>query len=160
MEGKPVSASQSLLSELALPNDTNGLGTILGGKIMHLVDIAGAVAASRHCRQFVVTASFDHMDFLQPVLVGELITLRSSVNRVFNTSMEVGVKVFAEGMQDVNGPRHVASAYLTFVALDKKRQPFVVPKIIPGTDEEKRRYEQAGKRREYRLAHKAERMQR
>jgi acyl-CoA hydrolase len=154
MEGRPVKASQSYLSELALPNDVNGLGTLLGGRIMHLVDIAGAVAAARHARQFVVTAAFDHMSFLEPVYEGELIVLRASVNRAFNTSMEVGVKVYAENMRAQEEQRHVASAYLTFVALDRNRQKHPVPPVIAETDEEKRRYQQAGYRREYRLAHR------
>ena len=153
MEGKPVRASQSTLSELALPNDANGLGTLLGGKLMHLVDIAGALAAARHSRQFVVTASMDHMDFREPVMIGELVVLRASVNRAFRTSMEVGVKVWAENMRTAYN-RHVASAYLTFVALDKDRNSIPVPPLEPETDEERRRYEEAGERREYRLANR------
>ncbi len=151
MEGRPVSESQSTLSELALPNDANGLGTLLGGKIMHLVDIAGAIAANRHSRQFVVTASFDHMDFLEPVMIGQLVTLHASVNRAFRTSMEVGVKVYAEDLRTA-ATRHVASAYLTFVALDEQRRPLPVPPAIPQSPEEERRYEEAGQRREQRLA--------
>ena len=150
MDGKPVQASYSDLSELALPNDANSLGTLLGGKIMHLVDIAGALAAVRHSRHFVVTASFDHMDFLEPVFIGELVVLRAAVNRAFRTSMEVGVKVSAENLQS-GEVRHVASAYLTFVAVDKNRKPLQVPPAVPETDDEKRRYEQAGERRAYRL---------
>ena len=153
MEGKPVRASQSTLSELALPNDANGLGTLLGGKLMHLVDIAGALAAARHSRQFVVTASMDHMDFREPVMIGELVVLRASVNRAFRTSMEVGVKVWAENMRTAYN-RHVASAYLTFVALDKDRNSIPVPPLEPETDEEKRRYAEAGERREYRLTNR------
>lgn len=154
MEGRRVQASQSYLSELALPNDVNGLGTVLGGRIMHLVDIAGAVAAARHARQFVVTAAFDHMSFLEPVYEGELIVLRSSVNRAFRTSMEVGVKVYAENMRAQDDQRHVASAYLTFVALDEHRKPQLVPPVITENDDERRRYDQAGERRAYRLAHR------
>src|SRR6185295_19126150 len=90
LEPKPVSASKSEYSELALPNDANTLGNLLGGKVMHLVDLAGAIAAVRHARCPVVTASIDHMNFLHPIRIGQLVTLRSSVNRVFNTSMEVG----------------------------------------------------------------------
>jgi acyl-CoA hydrolase len=153
MEGRSVSESRAVLSELALPNDANGLGAVLGGKIMHLVDIAGAIAAARHSRRFVVTASFDHMDFLHPVLIGQLIVLRASVNRAFRTSMEVGVKVFAEDLRS-DEKRHVASAYLTFVALDDERRPTPVPPVVPETDEDQRRFEQAGARRAYRLAHR------
>ena len=156
MDPKPVRESQSTLSELALPNDVNGLGTLLGGKIMHLVDIAGAIAAGRHSGQFVVTASFDHMDFVEPVYVGELIVLRASVNRVFRTSMEVGVKVYAENLRTAED-RHVASAYLTFVALDEERRPIPVAPALPESEDEKRRYEEAQGRREGRLAHRARR---
>ena len=99
MHGKPVKESQSEYSELALPNDANVLGHVLGGKVMHLVDLAGALAALRHARCPVVTASVDHMSFLHPVRIGELIMLRSSVNRVFRTSMEVGVKVWVEDLR-------------------------------------------------------------
>src|SRR5581483_2534527 len=96
VEGKPVRESVSEYSELALPNDANGLGAVLGGKVMHLVDLAGAMAAMRHARRPVVTASVDSLHFLHPVHPGELIVLRSSVNRVFRTSMEVGVYVTTE----------------------------------------------------------------
>ena len=151
MQGKPIRESYSELSELALPNDANGLNTLLGGKVMHLVDIAGALAAVRHCRCFCVTASFDQMDFLEPVHIGNLVVLRASVNRAFRTSMEVGVKVFAEDLRSAK-TRHVASAYLTFVAVDTNHGTVPVPPAIPETDEEKRRYEEAGERRAQRLA--------
>src|SRR5713226_7925577 len=119
---KTVRESRSELSELALPNDANGLGNLLGGRLMHLMDIAGALAASRHARAYVVTASFDHMNFLAPVRIGQLVLLYSSVNRAFRTSMEVGVKAYVEDLR--TGERsHVASAYLTFVALDADRKP-------------------------------------
>ena len=151
MEGKTVNESYSELSELALSNDANGLNTLLGGKIMHLVDIAGAIAAARHSRCFCVTAAFDHMDFREPVYIGNLLVLRAAVNRVFRTSMEVGVKVFAEDLRAAN-VRHVASAYLTFVAVGANREALPVPPVIPESDVEKRRYEEAAERRAYRLA--------
>ena len=151
MEGKPVHASASEYSEFALPNDANGLGNVLGGKVMHLVDLAGALVAMRHARRPVVTASVDSLSFLHPVHIGQLMILRSSVNRVFRTSMEVGVKVFAENL--MTGERlHTCSAYLTFVALDENRKATPVPPAIPETEEEERRYRQAGERREFRLA--------
>ena len=151
LEGKPVSASVSEYSELALPNDANGLGAVLGGKVMHLVDLAAAMAGMRHARTPVVTASVDSMSFLHPVHIGELIVLRSSVNRVFRTSMEVGVYVTTENL--MTGRRlHTCSAYLTFVALDKQGKATPVPPVIPETEEEKRRFREAGERREYRLA--------
>jgi len=149
--GKPVRESVSEYSELALPTDANGLGNVLGGKVMHLVDLAGAMAAMRHARRPVVTASFDHMDFLHPIRIGQLIVLHSQVNRVFRTSMEVGVKVVAENL--MTGEKlHTCSAYVTFVALDSERRPTAIPPVIPETEEERRRYKEAAERRAYRLA--------
>ena len=150
MQGKPVRESQSEYSELALPNDANVLGHVLGGKVMHLVDLAGALAALRHARCPVVTASVDHMNFLQPVRIGELIMLRSSVNRVFHTSMEMGVKVWVEDLR-TGERKHASSAYLTFVAIDAGGKCMPLVPVIPETSEEKRRFEEALRRREYRL---------
>ena len=150
MDPKFVRESLSEYSELALPNDANGLGNVLGGKVMHLVDLAGALAAVRHARCPVVTASVDYMNFLHPVRIGQLILLRSSVNRVFRTSMEVGVKVFVEDLQ-TGAVRHTSSAYLTFVALDASGNRVEVPQVIPETEDERRRYEEAARRRGYRL---------
>ena len=152
MPGRLVRESASEYSELALPNDANGLGNLLGGKIMHLVDLAGAIAAMKHfCRNPVVTASVDHMDFIHPVRIGQLVRLRASVNRAFNTSMEVGVKVWVEDL--IHGEeRHVSSAFLTFVAVTREGRSVPVPPVIPETDDEIRRYEQAGERRRYRLS--------
>jgi acyl-CoA hydrolase len=148
-----VRESESDYSELALPNDANTFGNLLGGKIMHLVDLAGAIAAMKHCRNPVVTASVDHMDFIHPVRIGQLVRLRASVNRAFRTSMELGVKVWVEDLV-TGAERHVSSAYLTFVAIDANGQRVPVPPVIPETEEEKRRYEEAGARREYRLSRK------
>jgi acyl-CoA hydrolase len=151
MEGKPVRESISEYSELALPNDANGHGNLLGGRVMHLVDLAAAMAAMRHARRPVVTASVDSLHFLHPVHISELVILRSSVNRVFRSSMEVGVKVETENL--MTGKRvHTCSAYLTFVALGEDKRATAVPPVIPETEEEKRRYREAGERREYRLA--------
>ncbi len=153
MTGKPVRESVSEYSELALPNDVNQLGNVLGGKVMHLVDLAGALAAIRHARRPVVTLSVDSLRFLHPVHSGELVILQSSVNRVFRTSMEVGVKVTTENL--LTGHRlHTCSAYLTFVALDENGKPTPVTPAVPETEEEQRRYREAGARREYRLAHR------
>jgi acyl-CoA hydrolase len=153
VEGRFVRESASEYSELALPNDANGLGNLLGGKIMHLVDLAGAIAAIKHARSPVVTASVDHMDFIQPVHIGQLVRLRASVNRAFRTSMEVGVKVWVEDL--IRGEElHVSSAFLTFVAVTKEGERVLVPPIIPETEDERRRYERAGVRREQRLAHR------
>ena len=151
MDSKFVRESQSEYSELALPDDANTLGNLLGGRVMHLVDLCGALAAIRHTRMPVVTASIDYMTFLHPIRIGELVFLRSTVNRVFRTSMEVGVKVFVENLQ-TGEVKHTSSAYLTFVALDTEGNPVAAPQVIPETDEEKRRYEEAAERRELRLA--------
>ncbi len=148
---KPVRESQSEYSELALPNDANGLGNVLGGKVMHLVDLAAAMAAIRHARRPCVTASVDSLHFLHPVRIGQLLVLRSSVNRVFRTSLEVGVKVDTETL--MTGEKlHTCSAYLTFVALDETGRAVEIPPVVPETEEELRRYREAGERREYRLA--------
>src|SRR5690349_8505632 len=151
MHGKFVRESVSEYSEIALPNDANGLGHVLGGKVMHLVDLAAALAAIRHARRPVVTASVDSLHFLHPVRIGELIVLRSSVNRVFRTSMEVGVQVETEELM-TGRKLHTCSAYLTFVALDEDRKAVEIQPVVAESEEEKRRYREAGERREYRLA--------
>jgi acyl-CoA hydrolase len=147
MMPRPVGDSQSEMNEIVLPNDTNPLGALLGGRLMHWIDLAGAMAAHRHSRNYVVTAAIDHLDFWTPVHVGDLVILRSSVNRVFNTSMEVGVKVWVENYL-LDQCQHVSSAYLTFVAVDGGGRHVPVPAVIPETDEQRRRYEDAGRRRE------------
>src|SRR6202045_5313702 len=114
---RPVRESISEMTQIVLPNDANPLNALLGGRLMHWIDLAGAMAAHRHSRQYVVTASIDHLDFLVPVRVGDFVVLRSSVNRVYHTSMEVGVKVWVENYL-LDSCQHVSSAYLTFVAID------------------------------------------
>src|SRR5579871_2443609 len=153
---RPVKDSQSEMAEIVLPNDANPLNALLGGRLMHWIDIAGALAAHRHSRNYVVTAAIDHLDFVVPVHVGDLVILRSSVNRAFHTSMEIGVKVWVENY--IAGTRqHVSSAYLTFVAVDRNGRHLPVPPVIPETEEEKHRYEDAGRRRELRQAELARR---
>jgi len=156
MRPRPVRESTSEMTEIVLPNDANVLNALLGGRLMHWIDLAGAMAAHRHSRQHVVTASIDHLDFLVPVRVGDFVILRSSVNRVFHTSMEVGVKVWVENYR-AEESRHVSSAYLTFVAVDVAGNRLPVPPVIPETEEEKRRYEGAARRREIRRAESARR---
>jgi acyl-CoA hydrolase len=151
--GRTVRETQSDYAEVCLPNDANTLGNMLGGHVMHLVDLCGAIAAIRHARCPVVTVAVDQMTFLHPVRVGELVRLKSQVNRVFRTSMEVGVKVWVENLQSAS-LRHTSSAYLTFVAIDKAGNRVILPPLIPETDDEKRRYEEAAERRAYRLAWK------
>jgi acyl-CoA hydrolase len=152
VSGKPVSASRSEMAEVVLPAQTNALGKLLGGHVMHLVDIAAAMAAHRHSNSYVVTASVDYIDFRNPVSLGEIVMLKSHVNRVFHTSMEVGVEVYSENV--LTGERkHTTSAYVTFVAIDEKTlQPKAVRPLIVKTLEEKRRYEEAAERRKTRLA--------
>jgi acyl-CoA hydrolase len=146
---RPVRDSQSEMAEIVLPNDANPLGALLGGRLMHWIDLAGAMAAHRHSRNYVVTAAVDHIDFLVPVHVGDLVILRSSVNRVFRSSMEVGVKVFVENYI-ADDCQHVSSAYLTFVAIDAGGRRLQVPAVIPESDDQRRRYDDAGRRRDVR----------
>lgn len=148
---RPVHDSISEMAEIVMPNDANPLNALVGGRLMHWIDLAGAMAAHRHSRQRVVTASIDHMDFLVPVRVGDLVILRASVNRVFHSSMEVGVKVWVENYRS-DEKRHVSSAYLTFVAIDAAGNRLTVPPVNPETADEKRRYEDALHRRDIRRA--------
>jgi acyl-CoA hydrolase len=123
---------------------------------MHLIDIAGGIATYRHCHGLAVTASVDHLDFLNPIRVGELIVLEAQVNRAFRTSVEVGVEVFSENC--VTGERkHTTTAFVTFVAIDENGNPSLAPPLIPKTHEERRRYREAGERRKARLAARAKR---
>ena len=153
-KGKPVSESASEMAEVALPAQTNALGKLLGGHVMHMVDIVAAMAASRHANSYMVTASVDYIDFKNPVNLGEIVLLKSHVNRVFHTSLEVGVEVYSEDI--LTGERkHTTSAYVTFVAIDEHtRKPQPVPPLIVKTAEERRRWKEAAKRREIRLAHR------
>src|SRR5271157_658236 len=148
---RAVRDSQSEMAEIVLPNDANPLGALLGGRLMHWIDLAGALAAHRHARSYVVTASIEHLDFLVPLQVGDLVILRSSVNRAFHSSMEVGVKVWVENYL-AGIRRHVSSAYLTFVAVDQHSRHIPVPPVALDTDEETRRYQDAGRRRDARNA--------
>lgn len=155
---RTVASTQSEMTEIILPNDTNLLGNLLGGRLMHFIDLTGAMAAYRHARTHVVTAAMDHIDFIQPVRLGDLVKLRSSVNRAFTTSMEVGVKVWAENTR-TGGVSHVASAYLVFVAVDEHGRRQKVPLLKPETLDEIRRYQDALRRREHRERESARRKQ-
>ena len=150
MEGVPVKRSQVFMTELVLPNDTNQLGNLLGGRLMHWIDIAAAIAAQRHCGRVCVTASVDELDFHTPIKLGEIVTLQASLNRAFRSSMEVGVLVTAQGLGSTT-VRRANNAYLTFVAIDEHGKPVHVPPVIPETEDEKRRHEEALLRRELRL---------
>lgn len=150
---KKVSDSITIMTELVLPNHTNQLGNLLGGQLMHWIDICAAMAAAKHAQRVCVTASVDKIDFHFPIKLGDAISLYASVNRVFNTSMEVGVKVFSESFR-LGKKVHTNSAYLTFVGVDEIGKPVKTEEILPVTEDEKRRYEKALQRREARLADK------
>lgn len=153
MNGKPVSASQVVMTELVLPSHTNALGTIFGGVVMSWIDIAAAIAAQRHSNSSVVTASIDRLNFVAPVRNGWVVNLKASINAVSRTSMEVGVRVDAENPR--TGEKfHTASAYLTFVALDDKGKAIPVPPLLLESEHEKRRNEAALQRRQHRLQNK------
>jgi acyl-CoA hydrolase len=150
---KTVKDSQTEMIELVLPNDTNQLCALLGGKLMHWIDIAAAIAAQRHCGKVCVTASVDEINFHHPIRLGEVVTLRASVNRVFTTSMEVGVQATAENL--LTGEKKTTNtAYLTFVALDSNGKPTNASPIVPETKDEKRRFREAMIRRAQRLQHR------
>jgi acyl-CoA hydrolase len=153
---RTVASTQSEMTEIILPNDTNILGNLLGGRLMHFIDLTGAMAAYRHSRTHVVTAAMDHIDFIRPVHLGDLLTLKSSVNRAFSSSMEVGVKVWAENTRS-GQVAHVASAYLVFVAIDQQGRLVKAPAVQPETPDEFRRYADAQRRREHREAEHARR---
>jgi acyl-CoA hydrolase len=148
---KPVSGSRHETSELMMPHHANNLGHVFGGVMLSMMDKTAAVAAFRHCRMNVVTASIDRVDFREPILVGDLVVMQASVNYVGRTSMEVGVRVEAEELLS-GRRRHTNSCYLTFVAVDKNGRPVEIPTVIAETPEEQRRYQAAEQRRQVRLA--------
>jgi len=143
------------MTEMVLPNDANVHGSVLGGRVMHLMDVCAAVAANRHSHSGVVTAAVDGMEFLGPVPVGHLLVLKASVNFAARTSMEVGVKVWAEDPR-TGERRHTSSAFLTFVAVDREGRPVEVPPVLPETEEEKRRFADGRRRRDARLRSREE----
>ena len=153
MNGKPVSASHVVMTELVLPSHTNALDTIFGGVLMSWIDIAAAIAAQRHSGRSVVTASLDHLSFLAPIRRGWVVNLNASVNFVSRTSMEVGVKVIAEN-PSTGELFHTSTAYTTFVAVGSDGKPSPVPTLICETEDEKRRFEEGRRRREVRLQQK------
>jgi acyl-CoA hydrolase len=150
MNAKPAKNSAVIMTEIVLPTHANALGSIFGGQVMSWIDIAGAIAAGRHARKVVVTASIDALHFVAPIKVGHVVHIKAMVNFASKTSMEVGVRVDSEN--PVTGEvHHTAKAYLTFVALDEHGKPTPVPPLLAETAEEKRRYEEAKKRREARV---------
>ena len=142
---KSIKNSQVIMHELVLPNDTNVLGNVYGGRVMCLMDNCAAMSAYKHARKPIVTASVDRLDFLAPAKKGDMLILKSSVNYAHKTSMEIGVRIDAES-PFTGDIRHTATAYLTFVAIDESNKPSSIPKIHPETGDEKRRYDRAKKR--------------
>ncbi len=147
---KTVQDSACVMNEIVLPNDTNSLGNMMGGRLLHLMDKCAAISAQRHANQVCVTASVDSVEFQGPIREAEVVIIESQINRAFKTSMEVELNVWAENPR-AQTRRKCNRAYYTFVALSDDGTPTAVPPITPETDDEKRRYEQAAKRREVRL---------
>tara|TARA_B110001454_G_C12685987_1_gene420192 strand:- start:579 stop:1016 length:438 start_codon:yes stop_codon:yes gene_type:complete len=138
------------MHELILPNDTNNLDTVFGGKVMQYMDLCAAMSAYKFARTAVVTASVDRLDFLAPARVGDMLILKSSVNYSHNSSMEIGVRIDAENVK-TGKTRHTATAYLTFVSLDESGKPLAVNNIIPETKVEKRRFKEGEVRHKQRV---------
>jgi acyl-CoA hydrolase len=152
--GRTVRESGHETSELMMPHHANNLGHVFGGVMLSMMDKTAAIAAFRHCRMNVVTASIDRVDFREPIHLGDLVVMKASVNFVGRTSMEVGVRVEAEDLMS-GRRRHTNSCYLTFVAVDRNGRPIEIPKVIPETPDEKRRYQAAESRRKRRLEERA-----
>jgi acyl-CoA hydrolase len=152
-EARSMSYSRVEMTQIVTPVDTNYLGNLAGGRLMHWMDLAAAIAAGRHSQAICVTASVDTIEFRQSIELGEVVIIKANVNRAFNTSMEVGVKVYAENI--VKGQvRECTKAYFTFVAIDKDGKPIPVPEVIPEDEHDRRRYEKAALRRQIRLLNK------
>jgi acyl-CoA hydrolase len=153
LQAKPASESATEMVQVVLPNDANPLGFILGGTVMHLIDIAGAIACHRHTRTLLVTAAVDDLQFLNPIKVGDLIILKARVTCVFTTSLEVQVDVFSE--ETLTGTRQLTSrAFLTFVAIDRQGGRVRIPPLLVETEEDRKICEEARARREQRLRRK------
>jgi acyl-CoA hydrolase len=150
MRAKKASESFTIKTEIVLPNDTNTLGNLMGGKLLHWMDIAGAMSAYRHCRRVVVTASVNNVSFGHPIKLGDIVTIEAKVSRAFNTSMEVIMDVSIEH-QNTGEKILCNQAIYTFVAVDQLGNPIEVPQVIPETEEEKKRYDAALRRRQLSL---------
>jgi acyl-CoA hydrolase len=154
MTARKVSESEITMTELVFPNHTNQLGTLFGGQLMYWIDICASLSAEKLTGRVCVTASVDRIDFHHPVKLGDAVTLLSSVNRVFNTSLEVGVKVIAQSFKE-GTETHTNSAYLTFVCVDSQGKPIKAIEAVPETNEQKRRFNEALIRRENRLKNRS-----
>jgi acyl-CoA hydrolase len=150
MKAKPAKDSYTISSEIVLPNDTNTLGNLMGGRLLHLMDIAAAISAHRHCKRVVVTASVNNVSFNQPIKLGDILELEAKVSRAFSTSMEVFIDVYVEN--HITGQKTKANeAIYTFVAVDQMGYPISVPEVVAETEEEKLRYDGALRRRQLSL---------
>lgn len=150
MKAKTPSESACVTTEIVLPNDTNTLGNLMGGKLLHWMDVCAAIAAHRHCSRVVVTASVNNVAFNQPIRLGEIVTLTAKVSRAFTSSMEVFIEVWVED-NVTNRKKKCNEAIYTFVAVDQVGNPINVPPIVPGNDEEKARFDGALRRRQLSL---------
>lgn len=150
MENRRVSDSITTMTELVLPNHTNTIGNLLGGQLMHWIDVCAGICAFRHSKSVCVTASVDSIDFHHPIKLGQIVTLKAEITRAFNTSMEIKVEVYADSFKEsLRIPSN--SAFLTFVSVDNEGKPHKVPQILPETPEERIRFNDALIRRENRL---------
>lgn len=154
MEGRPPRLSHTTIAEVMMPHMANVMGTVHGGVLLGMLDRVAAVSAIRHAKRVCVTVSVDRVHFREPIHLGELVTMHSSVNYAHRTSIEVGVRVEAENLL-TGTKRHTNSSYLTFVAIDENGRPVPVPPVIPETDEEKIRFREAEARRTARIAEAA-----
>ncbi|MCH2022432.1 MAG: acyl-CoA thioesterase [Saprospiraceae bacterium] len=151
LKAKSVSESKSIMTEMIMPNDTNPIHNLMGGNLLKWMDVVAGICAGKHCERYVVTVSVDHVSFEKPIHLGDVITLECVVTRAFNTSCEVYVEVFSSNIKGKN-TRRCNDAYFTFVALDDdEKRPVKVPPLLPITDEEKKRYDEALRRRQIRL---------
>ncbi|WP_256007556.1 acyl-CoA thioesterase [Pedobacter deserti] len=149
-QGKSPKDSFTIMNELVLPNDTNMLHNLMGGRLLHWMDIAAAITAQKHCNRIVVTASVDNVSFKQPIKLGDVVTIEARVTRAFNTSVEVRLDVWAENVPSATRNKS-NEAYFTFVALDAEGKTVAVPELVPETTEEKELYAGALRRRQLRL---------
>jgi len=150
LKSKFAKESEITMTEMVLPNDTNTLNNLMGGRMMHLMDVAAAIAAQKHSNRIVVTASVDNVSFTEPISLGDVLTIRAKVTRAFNSSMEVYLEVYAENIPSAT-KKATNKAFFTFVAVDQLGTPIFVPEVIPETDEEKELYAGALRRRQLRL---------
>ncbi len=150
MTKKFARESYTIMNELVLPNDTNTLNNLMGGRLLHWMDIAAAISAQKHCNRIVVTASVDNVSFRHPVKLGDVISIEAQVTRAFNTSVEVRLTVWAQNIPSGTKVRS-NEAFYTFVAIDQNGRTINVPQLVPETEEEKKLYNEALQRRELRL---------